>query len=136
MARRTIRVEIPTGKPDDIIALAKDVHTKHAADGVDSPLDTDMMATLNTKTTSADTKNASAKQHDAQAQALRQDRDTLLGLADGQTADTPDTALNLLTYTRDALLLKYRGSEEKLSEYGFNVVIGSAKSPTKKPKTP
>ena len=136
MARRTIRVEIPTGKPDDLIALAKNVRTKHVADGADSPLDTDMMTTLNTKTTSAETKNASAKQHDAQAQALRQDRDTSLGLADGQTADSPDTVLNLLTYTRDALLLKFRGNEEKLSEYGFNVVVGSAKSPTKKPKTP
>ena len=136
MARRTIRVEIPTGKPDDLIALAKSVHTKHVADGADSPLDTDMLDTLNTKTTSAETKNASAKQHDAQAQALRQDRDTSLGLADGQTADSPDTVLNLLTYTRDALLLKFRGNEEKLSEYGFNVVVGSAKSPTKKPKTP
>ena len=136
MARRTIRVEIPTGKPDDLIALAKNVRTKHVADGADSPLDTDMLNTLNTKTTSAETKNASAKQHDEQAQALRQDRDTSLGLADGQTADSPDTVLNLLTYTRDALLLKFRGNEEKLSEYGFNVVVGSAKSPTKKPKTP
>ncbi len=133
MARRTIRVDIPTGKPDDIIKLAKSVHDKHVSDGVNSPLDTDKMTALDAATTPADTKNSTAKQLDAQSQTLRQQRDTLLGIADGQTADTPGTMLNLLTYARDELLVKFRGNEEMLGEYGFNVVVGSAKSPTKKP---
>lgn len=136
MARKTVRVDLPTGKPDDMIKLAQDIHGKHVAAGADSPLETAKMDKLNVALTPANAKHQSAKDLDAQAQTLRQDRDTLLGIADGQTAETPDTILNLLTYSRDALLLKYRGSEETLSQYGFKVVVGSAKSPTKKPKTP
>lgn len=134
MSRRTVRIEIPTGSPDDLIKLCQDFLTKNTADGESSALDAAKVAVLAAKTTPAGTKNASAKQFDAQAQTLRQDRDTLLGLADGQTAETPGTALNALVYLRDQLELKYRGSEETLGQYGFKVVIGSAKSPTRKPK--
>ncbi|MBI3876541.1 MAG: hypothetical protein HY300_11435 [Verrucomicrobia bacterium] len=136
MARKTVKVDLPSNSPDDFIKLAKNLHDKHVADGDASPLDVDKMTLLGAATTPADSKNKTAKQLDAQAQTLRQERDGLLGTADGQTAETPGTMLNLLTYARDELLVKYRGTEEKLSEYGFNVLVGSAKGPTKKPKTP
>ena len=41
-----------------------------------------------------------------------------------------DTGLNLITYARDLLLVQNEGEEESLQAYGFNVVVGSAKSPT------
>ena len=68
---------------------------------------------------------------DAQSQTLRQQRDTQLGIATGQTATTPDTALNLIVYARDILLTNNVGNEEVLTQYGFNVVIGQAAMPTK-----
>jgi len=64
------------------------------------------------------------------AQKARQVRDQALGTADGQTAYTKDTALNLITYARDLLLVEDEGQEEALTAYGFNVVVGSAKNPT------
>ena len=134
MSRRTVKIELPTGKPDEFIKLCQDILAKDTADGEASVLDEDMVAQLTAATTPAATKNQSAKQKDAEAQLLRQDRDTLLGLADGQTAETPDTALNAVAYLRDQLELKYRGSEETLGLYGFKVIVGTAKSPTKKPK--
>jgi hypothetical protein len=63
---------------------------------------------------------------------LRQARDKDLGIGEGQTATTPDTALNVITYARKQLLVAHEGNEEKLGEYGFEVVIGTAKSPTRK----
>ena len=135
MSRKTVRVEIPTGRVDDLIALCQGVLAKHTADGLASPLDAAKMAKFQSAVGPADTNNTQAKQLDGQAQTLRQQRDTLMGIADGQSAATKDTGLNLLTCARDQLLLVNEGNEEALSQYGFNVVVGSAKSPTRKAKT-
>jgi hypothetical protein len=67
---------------------------------------------------------------DGVAQKARQVRDQALGVADGQTAYTKDTALNLVTYARDELLVENEGQEEALTAYGFNGVVGSAKNAT------
>ena len=131
MSRKIVRVEIPSKRPEDLLALGQSLYAKHVADGDASPLDADKMTTLNNQATVADTQNKSAKLHDAQAQTARQVRDTSLGIADGQSAQTDGTVLTIILEARDTLLLKYRGQEEKLGEHGFNVVVGSAKGPTK-----
>ena len=43
-------------------------------------------------------------------------------------------ALNIITYERDQLLLSLEGNEEALGNYGFNVVVGSAKMPQRAAK--
>jgi len=136
MARKTVRVDIPSNSPDDFIKLGRDIHAKHVADGASSPLNTDKMLALKAALDLAEPKNVQAKQLDAQAQTLRQARDTSMGTADGQNAQTPGTGLNLVSNARDQLLLTFEGNEESLSQWGFNVVIGTAKSPTKPPPTP
>ena len=135
MARKTVRVELPSNKPDDFIKLGRNIHAKHVADGPASKLDPAKMDALKALLDLAEPKNSQAKQLDGQAQTLRQARDTSLGTADGQNAQTPGTGLNLVTYARDQLLLSEAGNEEALSLWGFNVFVGSAKNPTKK-KTP
>lgn len=136
MARKTVRVELPSSKPDDFIKLGRDIHAKHLADGLASKLDPTKLDALKVLLDLAEPKNSQAKQLEGQAQTLRQSRDTALGTADGQNAQTLGTGLNLITYARDQLLLSQAGNEEALSLWGFNVIVGSAKSPTKKPKTP
>ena len=132
MSRKTVRVDLPAKRPDDFIKLGRAIHAKHVLDGVNSPLDPDKMTALKDVLDAAEPKNTQAKQLDGQAQTLRQERDTSLGTAAGQNAQSPATALNLVTYARDELLLKEAGSEEALSNWGFTVVIGTAKSTTKK----
>ena len=83
MSRKIVRVEIPSKRPEDLLALGQSLYAKHVADGDASPLDADKMTTLNNQATVADTQNKSAKLHDAQAQSARQVRDTALGIADG-----------------------------------------------------
>jgi len=61
-----------------------------------------------------------------------QESESFLGYAEGQTAETPGTVYNLLTSVRNILLETYRGNEEALQEWGFGVVVGTAKTPVRK----
>lgn len=135
MARKTVRVDIPDGKPDDLLALGQSIFDKHTKDGEASPLDKDKMIGLGAALGIATPQHKAARDADAVAQKARQVRDVAMGTADGQNAQTPNTVLNLTTYARDELLLTNAGVEEGLTAYGFKVVIGSAKSPSpRKPK--
>jgi len=133
MSRKTVRVDIPTGSPEVLLKLGLAIKAKHDKDGATSPLDTKKMTALGAALAIAGPKNQEAKDADGLAQTARQARDTSLGVADGQSVNTKDTALNLITYARDQLLLTYDGSEEALTGYGFNVVVGAAKTRTAKP---
>jgi hypothetical protein len=129
MSRKTVRVDIPNGSPDDLITLGNSIIAKHTADGASSPLNAAKMTALSDALATAGAQNKAAKDADAAAQTARQMRDTAMGLADGQTATTKNTGLNLITYARDQLLIANEGTEEALTGYGFNVVVGSAKTP-------
>jgi hypothetical protein len=134
MARKTVRVDVPTNKPNSLITLGQSIMLKHTKDGAASPLDKDKMAKLAAVLAIAVPQNQAAKDADGVAQKARQVRDGAMGTADGQTASTMDTGLNLINYARDQLLLTNEGAEEALTGYGFDVVVGSAKAP--KPAAP
>ena len=129
MARKTVKVDVPTNKPDKLIALGQSIMAKHIEDGADSPLDQKKMAKLAAVLAIAVPQNKAAKDADGVAQKARQVRDGAMGTADGQTASTMDTGLNLINYARDQLLVTNEGAEEALTGYGFDVVVGSAKAP-------
>jgi hypothetical protein len=132
MARITVRVDLPTGNPEKLIKLAQKISAKHLSDLPNSPLNVEEMTKLAAAAGLAETAHSESEKHNGLAQSYRQARDSGLGIADGQTIRTPETALNLIAHARDQLLVKYEGLEEKLTEYGFDVVIGTAKSPTRK----
>ena len=133
MARKTVRVDVPTSSPEALISLGQAILKKHTADGDASPLDNDKMVRLQAALNIAVPQNQAALDADGVAQTARQVRDQALGVADGQTVYTKDTGLNLVTYARDELLVENEGQEEALTAYGFNVVVGSAKNPTPAP---
>ena len=133
MARKTVRVDIPTSSPETLMSLGQSIVKKHTADGDASPLDNDKMTKLGAALGIAVPQNQAALDADGVAQKARQLRDQALGVADGQTVYTKDTGLNLVTYARDLLLVENEGQEEALTAYGFNVVVGSAKNPTATP---
>lgn len=129
MARRTIRIEMPVGKPDELTKLGQDILIASRANP-NNALDQQKVAKLTSAVESANTNNNLAKSLDSQAQVARQKRDTSLGIGKGQSASSPDTVLHLVTYVRDQLLLANENNEEVLGQYGFNIVIGTAKSPS------
>jgi hypothetical protein len=110
--------------------LGQAIVDKDTADGDASPLDKKKITALAAALAIAVPQDKAANDADAVAQKARQVRDQALGTADGQTAYTANSAVNLVTYVRDQLLVTYEGQEETLTGYGFNVVVGSAKSPT------
>ena len=130
MARRTIRVDVPYRNPEKFLELAQSI-LKYYADNQNEKLDAAKIHKLTELTGLAASNHTDSKNMDAQAQVARQRRDTALGVADGQSATTPDTILNLVNYVRDELLLQYAGNEEVLQQYGFDIVIGTAKSPSR-----
>jgi len=134
MPRKTVRIDIPLGRPDVMILLAKKICSQHAAAGDKSPLDAAKLSVLQQVIEVAEEKHLAALAHDAQAQSARQTRDQSLGFAEGQTAYSPNTALNIVTYARNQLLLTLEGDEKALGDYGFDVVIGLAKLPQRAAK--
>lgn len=127
MARKTVKVEIPTN-PDELLKLLKAVLEKHGEDGADSPLKALAMANLATRTSAADAANDEANRLYRLAEIETKKRGAAFG-----TAQTPDTALFVLTQVRDMLLTIHKGNPQKLQNWGFQVVEGSAT--TNKPKT-
>jgi hypothetical protein len=54
------------------------------------------------------------------------------GTAKGQTVQTKGTLYFTADVIKRRLLTTYKGNEESLSNFGFDVVVGQAKNPTKK----
>jgi signal transduction histidine kinase len=134
MARKTVRVDFIRTNADDLIVLMNRLIDRHTLLGTASPLKAAEVEALTELVASAATQRRQVKEAEARSQSLNNTVNTLLGIAKGQGATSPNTGLFLLTGMRDTLLKEYRGEEEKLSEWGFNVVTGEAKSPQRKPK--
>jgi hypothetical protein len=131
MARKTVRVDIPINRLDDLIKLAEDLQQQHDKPEAHSPLDPAEVTAMSVRAAQAKQKRSEAAGHEAQAQRLHEEASTLIGSAPGQTSETLNTLYHDLTGFRDALLVAHRGTEEALSAYGFNVVVGTAASPTR-----
>jgi hypothetical protein len=129
MSRKTVRVEIPSRKPDDFISLLVKVNNKHEELGESSPLlPLNKMDVYAGKLGQATALRDESKALRAQSESKMEEAMLNLGIAPGQTRETPDTLYNLVLRVRDVLLVTHQGNEEKLSEWGFNVVVGQAKS--------
>jgi len=110
------RVNIPRN-PDDLIALAKSIGAKHAADAAASPLAALNMADLGAKAATADTQNLASAKAYRDGELATQNRDLALG-ADKTTQGTVNYYVSSV---RDVLLGLYKGNEQKLGEWGFMV---------------
>lgn len=127
MARKTIRVNIPSNKPAEFISLAEQVSKKHLDLGEASPLNVSVqMDVFSGKLDQAKTLRDESKELRRTSESKMEEAMLNLGLAPGQNTNTPDTIYNLMLKIRDQLLVTYKGNEEKLSEWGFDVVIGQA----------
>ena len=129
------RVTIPSN-PDELIALAKGILTKHTADGPASPLSALNMADMTAKTGSADTQNQAATKLYRDAETATQNRDNALGTG----APGPGTVTAYVRSVRDILSGIYKGNEQKLGDWSFDVSAsvkgggGTTTTPTPTPK--
>jgi len=116
--------------PDAFVALCKGIWAKHTADGAASPLNSiDNIAEIGAKITEADTQNQLSAKLYRDAEQATQNRDLLIG------ADNPvkGTLTSFVRSTRDILSGIYKGNEQKLGEWTFDVATspkaGSAPTP-------
>ena len=72
MARKTIKIEIPTGSPDDMVTLAEGIKTRHLALGSAATLDNDDVTAMADKAAQAKAKRKQAAELSAQAETLMQ----------------------------------------------------------------
>jgi hypothetical protein len=134
MSRRNLRVKIPTD-PAEIIQLAKDIKTKHTADGPLSPLPAAEIAELSSLLTTAEPAVANAEQLHRDAETSTQTRNQLLGQDEGQNAETPGTVLYIIRVVRNILQGRYLGQEQHLGDWGFEVDM-SPRTPEDEPTPP
>ena len=79
------------------------------------------MAAFMVKLAEAKAKSAEAKQLRKDSETATEDRDDLLGHKKDQNSNTPGTVLNMVVRSRDILLGAFKGNEQHLGDYGFDV---------------
>lgn len=128
MAAKKPRVVIPRN-PELLIKLLKKVVKKHQDDAVKSPLKDFDMSKLGGMTTEADKQHTDGEDYRKKAEACTQLRDKALGLH--TTSVEEGTALWVLMSVRDLLMGLYKGKEQKLGEWGFEVDASVKARPAK-----
>ncbi len=129
MARKNVRVVIPTNA-DEFIELGEGIIAKHTADGAASPLNGLDMAAFETTVTDAKAQNDLQKQLRRDAELATESRDGMLGRRKDQNVNTDGTVLNIVSRTRDILLGTFKGNEQQLGLWGFDVNQSSTGSST------
>ena len=124
MPRKNIRVDIPIGSPLQMKTLIEAILARHAELAAESPLLDPLidMAGFQAKFTIFDSKRDEAGDLDGFSQAATEEADIALGINEGQDSNTEGTIYFIMTAIIDRLLLFYKGKEEQLSTFGFNVV--------------
>lgn len=126
MVKTSVKVEIPTKRPDDLITLGEKIYNRNVELAANSPLTSFNMTTFNTALKTAKDKRAQARKLHDEAEKLNQEANLELGLDSTQNSKTPDTVLTVISSVRDMLLGLNRGKEEALNDWGFKVVNGSS----------
>src|SRR4051812_19317969 len=106
MARKTIRVEIPTKKPEDFSKLLNNIKKQHTALGTNSPLAGIDMETFNTLLTQADDLRDEGESLKAVSEDKMQQARTIYGTHEGQSVDTRGTLYNLCNLIKKDLTFK------------------------------
>jgi len=135
MAKRTVRIKIPVGEPDKFSKLGNDIKKQDADLGAASPLNNDPnfnRADFLAKLAEGDSFREQSEALRGQAETLMEKANNCYGLGKGQTALTPGTVYNYVINSKNYLLPINNTNPEALTLWGYDVVVGTAKSPTKK----
>lgn len=121
MTKRRVKTEIPIRQPDKLLGLAEDIYKKNKSEQLfDKELD--LQAFHNT-TTEAKNKRIKAKEASEKARQTIIEANSLLGIAKGQTKSVKGTVYSTILQIRDELKRVYKGEEEKLTDWGFDVKV-------------
>lgn len=120
-----VRVDIPTNA-DDLTTLANIIVKTHSNSMPNSVIPTIVVDPLVTLVTQAAALVEIAAKLSRDAETATQSRNLLLGVSKGQNSKTPNTIRFCLSSVRDMLLGLYRGQEQRLGDWGFEVNSSAA----------
>src|SRR5436309_501925 len=124
-----MRINIPNNA-DDFIALSEAIQDKHEQLGAASPLaNIPGIEGFGALVQAARTSHKQGVQLAEQAQTANQARDNAIG----KDMTTPNTMRFTVAATRDLLMSVNKGNEQKLGDWGFDVVASSAPAAKTKP---
>jgi len=137
MAKRNIKITFGQGDRQRMIAVATKISNKNTELGEQSPLKSINMASFATIFDISSTKNTQMEDFQLRYEQTKAEADFALGIAKGQTMATPDTLLFYLGLIRDQLMVTYKGREELIEDWGFDVTVTESKGmKPREPKTP
>ena len=122
MSSKRIIVDFERHIPDAILIHCGRIIARHEEMADTSPLKRFDMPTFTSITADADTKLKNSRQLHAQAEGFTEEAYKSIGIHDEQSIRTPGTVYNTIGNIRSRLKNFYQGREEKISEFGFNVV--------------
>ena len=122
------RVNIPSNV-EKLILLSQAILAKHVALGAASPLSGLKITDWTANTATADTQNKRAVQLRRDAETATQNRDNAIS----DNTDPLGVEFNVKS-ARDILMALYKGSEQKLGDWGFDV--DTSARPSGPPPTP
>lgn len=115
-----VQVIIPR-RTEPLVALAKSVLQKHYNDGANSLLSSLNLDNLQQRLYEAEQKLNEAGQTSRDKEKATQTRNIALGIDRGQNSKTPNTVAYMVRSVRDVLLGSFRGREQELGAWGFEV---------------
>jgi len=129
MARTNIRADVPTSSPTGMLDLSDNITVKHESYDltIPSPMYHLDMATFKINTAAARALHNNAGTLHTEAEGHTQDAYTIIGIAEGQTITTEGTLYFDLDIIKGVLIDHHINEEEKVQQYGWNVVIRESK---------
>ena len=120
-----VKVDIPKNA-DELTTLANTIVKAHNNSMPNSVIPATLIDPLTVLVAQAATLVEKAAQLSRDGEAATQSRNLLLGVSKGQNSKTPNTIRFCLSSVRDMLLGLYRGQEQRLGDWGFEVNSSAA----------
>jgi len=112
----------------EFLNLVANIIAKHTADGAESLLDKIDMTDVSTKYAFAQAKHLEGEQYSFNRELATQERNLALGIEPDQKSYTPGTVRYYVSSIRDFLMGLFRGNEQKLGDWGFEVNTSGKKT--------
>jgi hypothetical protein len=123
MAKRNVKVKLERTNPSKMAVQNDRIISKHEELGENSPIRNIDMDTYKADNQKIKDHLKSWADYREKAEIEREKAARLLGIDKGQSINTPGTTYNTTAHIRDILLAYYKGTEEELSNWGFDVVV-------------
>ena len=121
MTKRRVRIDIPIRQPDKLIELAEEIFKRNKTEHLfDNDLD---MQSFHNNTQLTKKKRVMAKASLDESRQALYEANVHLGVAKGQTKSVKGTVYSMILEIRDFLKSLYKGDEEKIKQWGYDVEI-------------